>query len=333
MKKILMMTCFLICVSLLTASTTLPRGHKAEKQNNHKSRTKTKSREQQKIGRNEKFQKIAIKTLIKNNHNHGNNRNKYRQSSQYVGLTAQSNALKEIMSKQSDIAIIDSIMGNYIIANNPSYKAKLALVPNIDMPREEYGIAFRKESVLTKKVNFVMSELIADGTIERIATKYGLQDETIDIEIAIEPTYTETENVEWAEYVADGVKIGYTKFAPIAFDGDDGKLTGYDIDLANAVFAKLGIDKIEYVQITWAQKITELKSGQIDAIWNGMTITEELSSQLAISEPYLKNSQVAVVRKEDLATFATKKSWKEAKIAVEKGSAGERFVKELLDIK
>ena len=250
--------------------------------------------------------------------------------SPYVGLTTQAMALQEVYTGRSDVAVIDSIMGNYTIVNNESYKDSLSIIEGIEMPGEEYGIAFNKNSVLEKKVNFALSELGVNGKITEIATKYGLQNETIPVVVEDVPTLTAEELAEWDSYVTDGVVVGVTFFAPIAFKDTEGELIGYDIDLAKAVFAQMGVE-VKFQEITWAQKITEMKSGKIDVIWNGMTVTEEIKEALSVSKPYLKNTQMAIVKKENLATFSTTESWKEATIACEKGSAGERFVKTLFN--
>ena len=252
--------------------------------------------------------------------------------SPYVGISTQALALQEVYTGRSDIAVIDSIMGNYTIVNNESYKDSLAIVTGVDMPSEEYGIAFNKNSILEKKVNFALSELGSDGIVESIATKYGLQNEIIPVVVDAESDYTQEQLTEWDSYVKDGVVVGVTYFAPIAFKDSEGELIGYDIELAKAVFAKLGVE-VKFQEITWAQKITEMKSGRIDVIWNGMTVTDEIKEALSVSKPYLKNTQMAIVKKDNSATFATVESWKEAKIACEKGSAGERFVEKLLDVK
>ena len=130
--------------------------------------------------------------------------------------------------------------------------------------------------------------------------------------------------------------IGYTVFAPIAYTEGE-TLKGFDIDLAKAVVAYLN-DKynaeieIEFVVIEWNQKEVLLENGSIHLVWNGMTITEERSANMAMSVPYLANKQVAVIKKTDADKFAadsydafvTKAT--DAVVIVEKGSAGEGIV-------
>lgn len=82
-------------------------------------------------------------------------------------------------------------------------------------------------------------------------------------------------------------------FAPMGFKDESGEIVGFDVDLAKALGEKLG-KTIEFQGIDWSMKETELKSGNIDFIWNGYTITEERKAQVAFGTPYLKNRQIIV---------------------------------------
>lgn len=63
-------------------------------------------------------------------------------------------------------------------------------------------------------------------------------------------------------------------FVPMGFTKKDGQLTGYDVDLAKAVFALYDI-KVDFQTIDWSMNVTELRNGTIDLIWNGFSITPE----------------------------------------------------------
>ena len=101
-------------------------------------------------------------------------------------------------------------------------------------------------------------------------------------------------------------------------------LKGFDIDLAEAVFEELDIN-VEFKLIDWSMKDAEINAGTIDLIWNGMTITEERLGNLEISNPYLTNNQVMVVK----ADSSLKKAdiTASTKIVAENGSAGEENAK------
>lgn len=85
-------------------------------------------------------------------------------------------------------------------------------------------------------------------------------------------------------------------FVPMGFRQKNGKLVGYDIDLAKAVFKQYGI-KVDFQTIDWSMKETELKNGTIDLLWNGYSINPSREKKVAFSRPYLKNRQVLVTKK------------------------------------
>lgn len=93
-------------------------------------------------------------------------------------------------------------------------------------------------------------------------------------------------------------------FVPMGFETKAGKLVGYDVDLAKAVFKLYGI-KVDFQTIDWSMKETELRNGTIDLIWNGYSETPERAKKVAFSKPYLKNRQVLVVKKSSgITSFA-----------------------------
>ncbi|MHC9000204.1 transporter substrate-binding domain-containing protein [Enterococcus bulliens] len=95
----------------------------------------------------------------------------------------------------------------------------------------------------------------------------------------------------------DTVKVGLDDtFVPMGFKDDAGKIVGFDVDLANAVF-KLTDTKVEFQPIDWSLKETELANGTIDMIWNGYTVNDERKEKVTFSDTYMKNIQVLVTKK------------------------------------
>lgn len=82
-------------------------------------------------------------------------------------------------------------------------------------------------------------------------------------------------------------------FIPMGFRNKQGKLVGFDVDLADKTFKKLGI-KVKWEPINWATKEQLLNNGQIDAIWNGYTVSAARKKKVAFSVPYKKGTQVLV---------------------------------------
>ncbi|MFR2457924.1 MAG: amino acid ABC transporter substrate-binding protein [Christensenellales bacterium] len=84
-------------------------------------------------------------------------------------------------------------------------------------------------------------------------------------------------------------------FPPMGYRDENGDIVGFDVDVAREVCSRMGVELV-LQPISWDAKVIELNSGNIDCIWNGFTITDELQEQLTFSEPYLANTQIIVVR-------------------------------------
>ena len=88
--------------------------------------------------------------------------------------------------------------------------------------------------------------------------------------------------------------VGFDQdFPPMGFVGDDGEYTGFDLELAQEVAKRLGLE-YKAQPIAWDSKDMELESGNIDCIWNGFTMTGR-EDDYTWSTPYMDNSQVFVV--------------------------------------
>ncbi len=133
-----------------------------------------------------------------------------------------------------------------------------------------------------------------------------------------------------AQYVKDkGVLIvGITDFAPMDYQDADGEWIGFDADMAKAFAESLGVE-VEFVEIEWDYKIMELDNKSIDVVWNGMTLTDEVTSAMECSDPYCNNAQVVIVSKDVADQYQTPDACASLKFAVEAGSAGENMAKEL----
>ena len=93
-------------------------------------------------------------------------------------------------------------------------------------------------------------------------------------------------------------------FPPMGFRDENNEIVGFDIDLAKEVASRLGV-AFRAQPINWDAKEQELSTGNIDCIWNGLTITEERKAMLSFTKPYLDNEQVVVVRADSgIATLA-----------------------------
>lgn len=116
--------------------------------------------------------------------------------------------------------------------------------------------------------------------------------------------------------------IGYTEFAPMNYEDENGDFVGFETEFAKAVCEELGVEA-KFQLIDWSAKETELKSKTIDCIWNGMTITPERQAEMDISTPYMANKQVLIVKAENADKYLKAEDLKDADIVAEIESAGE----------
>ena len=117
--------------------------------------------------------------------------------------------------------------------------------------------------------------------------------------------------------------VGITDYAPMDYKDDNGDWTGFDAEFARLFAEELGVECEFFVLADWGKKIFELDSKNIDCVWNGMTITEEILLTSSVSDPYVINAQVVVMKADVVGNYADVESMKDLTFAVESGSAGE----------
>lgn len=132
------------------------------------------------------------------------------------------------------------------------------------------------------------------------------------------------------EYVKNKGKlvVGITDFEPMDYKSDSGEWIGFDADLAKAFAQSLGVEA-DFVEIDWDNKLLELNGKSIDCVWNGMTLTDEVTSSMECSNAYCNNAQVVVLPVDMAEKYQTVESLSDLNFAVESGSAGEAAAKEL----
>lgn len=123
--------------------------------------------------------------------------------------------------------------------------------------------------------------------------------------------------------------VGITDWEPMDYKDENGQWTGFDAELARLVCQKLGVKCEFFVLSDWDKKFYELETKNIDVIWNGMTITEEVSLNTNCSEPYVRNAQVVVMKADRIGDYPDAESLKDLRFAVENGSAGQDAVTQI----
>ncbi|MBQ3047376.1 MAG: transporter substrate-binding domain-containing protein [Clostridia bacterium] len=247
-----------------------------------------------------------------------------------IKCESQLDAVVKLDQGTLDAVVIDSIMAGYY-AKTGDYAGKIAIVEDLVLAQEEYGIAGRKgDKAFVSKINDALIALNSNGKLGEVADKFGVKG-SLAVKADTTNPLASADDDSWTKIVnSKKIVIGYTVFAPIAYE-EAGALTGFDIELAKEVVKYLNEQnstdiKVEFLVINWDSKEALLEEGSIDLVWNGMTITEERKESMCISVPYLYNKQVAVVATADKDKYSDKDSFKNAVIGVEKGSAGQSCV-------
>lgn len=246
-------------------------------------------------------------------------------------LTAQVDILQYLETGSADIGIMDSVMAGHYLTHG-GYVGEIAALDLFNFPAEEYGIGAKKgNDALISKINEALIALAGNGTLGTIATEYGLQNEVLVNDDTTDPKADATDD-SWDTVVQSGtLVIGYTVFMPIAYE-ENGELTGFDVELAQAVVDYLNKTysssiEIDWVEIEWSTKQTQLENGTLDLVWNGMTLTDEVMNGMSTTVPYLANRQTLIIRSEDAEKYADMRSFfvnaKDAIVAVESGSAAD----------
>ena len=155
------------------------------------------------------------------------------------------------------------------------------------------------------------------------ADEAGSNDATSDV--TADDTQTPGDSASDLAFVQDKGKlvVGITDYAPMDYKDDNGEWTGFDAEFARLFADDLGVECEFFVLSDWGKKIFELDSKNIDCVWNGMTITEEILLTSSVSDPYVVNAQVVVMKSDVVGNYPDAESMKDLTFAVESGSAGE----------
>ena len=116
------------------------------------------------------------------------------------------------------------------------------------------------------------------------------------------------------------------EYPPFSYLGDDGKFTGFDVEICQAVCDELGWD-LKVFGVNWDQKLVQLNSNECDCIWSGMTILDSMKDAgYVISKPYYDNTQIIMVKEgSDIKSSADLAG---KSVAVQLGTSGESLLSE-----
>ncbi len=123
-------------------------------------------------------------------------------------------------------------------------------------------------------------------------------------------------------------------FPPFNSKAPSGELVGYDVDIARAVAAKLGL-KPEFVTTEWSGIIAGLQAGKFDVIVNQVAVTPQRKQVLDFSTPYVYSAAQLIQRKDDSRQFKSLDDLKGKKLGVSLGSNYNELAKSVpgIDVK
>jgi len=122
------------------------------------------------------------------------------------------------------------------------------------------------------------------------------------------------------------ITVGFDEFAPMGFT-ESGEVVGFDIDLAKEAAKRMGVT-FEFKPIDWGNKESELDSGNVDMIWNGLSMLEDRKEHMTFSKPYMDNRQIILVAKDNPQEIHSVGDLTGKIVAAQAGSTSENYINE-----
>lgn len=183
---------------------------------------------------------------------------------------------------------LDAIITMFPAALQVSKKNQdLRILPE-RLENEDTAVAVRKDNeALLADVDRIISELKQDGTLESMNRRW------------LKPDLTPYEEMDIAVPAKGNVlRIGVSATRePFSFVDENGRVTGFDGELARIIGARLN-RPVEFLNMKFMALIPALQSGKVDMIISGMNATPERRKQVSFSQTYFANAQVMLARKQ-----------------------------------
>lgn len=123
----------------------------------------------------------------------------------------------------------------------------------------------------------------------------------------------------------------YPPFEFMVSEGGKSKIVGADIDLAQKIADKLGVE-LELKAMDFDALLPALQAGKVDMVITGMTPNEKRKKAVDFSDIYFKGENAVIVNAKDAGKFTSEDQLKKAKLGVQKGSTQETYVKDNLKV-
>lgn len=129
-----------------------------------------------------------------------------------------------------------------------------------------------------------------------------------------------------ASAAGDNVRIATNPpYKPMEYNKPDGKLTGFDVDLGNALCKKAGLH-CSWTDQSWNGIIPGLMAHKYDAIMSSMTINSQRKQHVLFSNPYIIPASSFVAPIDSSLHGISKSTLKEKKIGVQRGTVQDDYV-------
>lgn len=130
---------------------------------------------------------------------------------------------------------------------------------------------------------------------------------------------------DWKE-----IRIAFdVPYEPFEYKTADGELTGFEVELAEAMCDELKAD-CEFVIQAWDGMIPGLLSRKFDAIMSSMSITPERAERVLFSEPYYNTPGAWFAREDFDGDVTDKDAIKGMTVGVQRGTTMDTYVTEEL---
>ena len=267
-------------------------------------------------------------------------------------------ALYSVEDGSFDVAVVDSIYANYYV--NTLGHDTLAVLSGEDFSffNEEYRIATKKGSNVVDYLNAAIYHFqqntasvkhsnqagVLDVKLCDVASLFGLSDNLLKIP---EPTISKdtpySPDSAWAKIMQldHTFTIGITlennnsksySNLPVVFFSHKGGMDGFEILLTRAIGNIYGknVDGANCRPTNWDERKSAIESGSVDLFIGGWSMETMGKDDFDFTVPYLKNSQVLVVRSSDKDNITDLNSLSGKSITATQSSRGEKVYNEIL---
>ena len=141
--------------------------------------------------------------------------------------------------------------------------------------------------------------------------------------------YTISNKVEPIQYTT--IRIGVdAPYPPYEYYNEKGELTGFEIELGNAVCEHVGVS-CEWIVTPWDTIIDDLNAGKFDMIMSSMSIDADRKKLVSFSDPYYSTPSVFFTRKGEFIKGISNSDLNNQKIAVQSGTLQHKYLQEKYD--